>query len=128
MRSDLLSLLPLHITDPSYTLSITRLTTMHHQIEIQEKFEALLKTDYSTLQPINKWKQTMWHQDGNIIVSLVLLSKKIKFCFFNNPNIELDKLQRWGSTVYSQNLEYKNQDVVDWDRVRELVEDTLAIY
>jgi len=67
----------------------------------------------------------MWQKDGNLIVSLVFLSKKMKFCFFNVPDIELDKLQRWGSTIFSQNLEYDDGNAIDWNRISELIEVTI---
>lgn len=98
---------------------------MIYQIEIQGKFEELLKLKFPTLEPTNKWNQTMWHIEGKPIVSLIHLSKKTKFCFFNNPDIELDKTQRWGSTVYSQNLEYSVNDSVNWDKVGKLIQNTI---
>jgi len=97
---------------------------MNYQIETQEKFEKLLQTKFTQLKPINKWRQTMWHLNGKVIVSLVHLTKKSKFCFFNNPEIELDRLQRWGSTVYSKNLEFINNQV-EWDAISNLIENTI---
>ena len=69
---------------------------MNYQVEIQEKFEKLLSTKFSQLQPVNKWNQTMWQVNGKVMVSLVHLSNKSKFCFFNNPQLELDKHQKKG--------------------------------
>ncbi len=94
-------------------------------LEHQSQFETLLGTSFPSLQPIKKWNQTMWHNDGDIIVSLIFLSKKMKFCFFNNPDLELDKLQRWSATIYSQNLEFSYEDSVNFDRIKSLIEDTI---
>lgn len=98
---------------------------MMNQIEIQEKFKELLAAKFPQLEPINKWRQTMWQLDGKVIVSLVHLSKKSKFCFFNNPNLVLDKLQRWSSTIYSNNLEISEVDEVSWESVSRMIEDTI---
>jgi hypothetical protein len=100
---------------------------MNIKIEIQEEFENLIKNEYPLLEPIKKWNQKMWHKKGNLIVSLIFLSKKLKFCFFNNPNIELHKLQRWSSTIYSQNLEYKSNDEINWDKIRSLINETIKV-
>ncbi len=100
---------------------------MNFEIETQTQFEKLLECEFPTLEPINKWNQTMWHKEGHLIISLIFLSKKFKICFFNNPNITLHKLQRWSSTIYSQNLEYKNDDKVDWDKIQELLNNTIQI-
>jgi hypothetical protein len=67
----------------------------------------------------------MWHMDGDLIVSLIHLSKKSKFCFFNNDNIELGKMQRWSATIYSHNLEYAAAADVDWGKVDELIQNTI---
>ena len=99
---------------------------MINQIEIQEKFEELLASKFFQLQPVNKWKQTMWHIDGEIIVSLVHLSKKSKFCFFNNPGLNLDKVQRWSSTIYSNNLEINEANEVNWESISDLIENTIC--
>ena len=95
------------------------------QVEIQTKFEKLLATKHGELKPIKKWKQTMWHLNGKIVVSLVHLSKGSKFCFFNNPKLELDKLQRWGSTIYSQNFEIEQNTIIDWDNISYWITDTI---
>jgi uncharacterized protein YdhG (YjbR/CyaY superfamily) len=52
---------------------------MINQIDIQTKFEELLQLKFPHLQPINKWKQTMWHIDGNLINSSF---KKNQILFF----------------------------------------------
>ncbi len=98
---------------------------MNYQIDIQAKFEKLLKTKYSQLQPINKWRQPMWHLNGKVVVSLVHLSNKSKFCFFNNPELALDKLQRWGSSIYSQNLEVEQNTDIDWNNISYWIADTI---
>lgn len=100
---------------------------MIYQIDIQEKFDKLIQTKFSELKPINKWNQTMWHKDGSVIVSLVHLSKKSKFCFFNNPNLEVGKVQRWGSTIYSQNLEVSQNEHVDWEFVSKQITNTILL-
>ena len=94
---------------------------MNTEIEIQEEFEKLIQSDYPFLTPIQKWNQKMWHQDGELIISLIFLSKKMKFCLFNNPTIELDKRQRWSATIYSQNLEYHYEDTIDWKKIKQLI-------
>ena len=98
---------------------------MDYQVETQYKFEKLLATKFSQLQPINKWRQTMWHLNGNLIVSLVHLSNKSKFCFFNNPELVLDKLQRWSSSVYSQNLEIDQNTKIDWKKISYRISETM---
>ncbi len=98
---------------------------MNFQIDTQEKFEKLLKTRFGQLQPINKWRQMMWHLDGQIVVSLVHLSNKSKLCFFNNPELILDKNQRWGSTIYSTNLEIEPKMDIDWNSVSNWISDTI---
>lgn len=98
---------------------------MNREIEIQEKFETIVKSRYPVLQPIQKWNQRMWIREEKIIVALIFLSKKLKFCFFNNPNIELDKLQRWSSTIFSYNLEYENDELIEWDNVKHLIDSTI---
>ena len=52
----------------------------------------------------------MWHKDGELVVSLIFSKEKLKFCFFNNQNIKLDKHQRWSTTIFSENLEVENQE------------------
>lgn len=93
--------------------------------DIQAEFEKLLLSKFSFLQPVGKWQQIMWHKEGNLIICLVFSAKKIKFCFFNNPNLTLDKLQRWSTTIYSQNLEISNGDKVNWEKIEELIVNTL---
>ena len=66
----------------------------------------------------------MWHLNGKVVVSLVHLSNKSKFCFFNNPDLESDKLQRWGSTVYSQHLEIEQNTKIDWRNISDWIRDT----
>ena len=100
---------------------------MINQIDIQTHFEELLRTKFPHLQPIGKLRQTMWHIEGNLVVSLVHLSKKTKFCFFNNANLALDKIQRWGSTIYSHNLEYTDENEVNWDEVSEFIQNTIDV-
>jgi len=95
------------------------------RLDTQAHFEQLLLSQFPFLEPIDKWKQTMWNKEGQLIVSLVFLSQKVKFCFFNNPIIELDKLQRWGSTISSQNLEYDNRSPINWRKVQELIDSTI---
>ncbi|MEM6815917.1 MAG: hypothetical protein AAF600_16275 [Bacteroidota bacterium] len=91
------------------------------QQKIQDSFENLLAEKFPELKPIEKWKQTMWHQNGDLVVSLVPLSKKVKFCFFNCPHLELDKTQRWGTTTTSENLEIPDGSVVDWEQIEQLL-------
>ena len=98
-----------------------QIVIMNRTIEIQEKFENLIQSKYPFLDPVEKWNQKMWHKEGKLIVSLIFLSKKLKFCFFNNPNIKLDKLQRWSATIYSQNLEYQNDEEINWDKIQNLI-------
>lgn len=98
---------------------------MNTEIEIQDEFEKLIKSDYPFLVPIQKWNQKMWHKDGKLIISLIFLSKKIKFCLFNNPTIELDKRQRWSAMIYSQNLEYHYDDTIDWEKIKKLIDKNL---
>lgn len=100
---------------------------MTDQINLQQKFEDILAKDFSQLQPINKWKQTMWHLDGNLVVSLVHLSKKSKFCFFNNSNLEVGTIQRWGSTTYSNNVEVTSAVNVDWDQISRFIKETSEV-
>lgn len=100
---------------------------VNKEIEIQEEFEHLIKSEYPFLDSVEKWNQKMWHKEQNLIVSLIFLTKKIKFCFFNNPNIELHKLQRWSSTIYSQNLEYQYNDEISWDKIRKLINETVKV-
>ena len=95
------------------------------QTKIQAHFNKLLADKYPMLQPIDKWKQVMWHQDGDLIVSLVLLQKKVKFCFFNSSNLTLNKTQRWGTTITSENLEVENGEAVDWERIDMLLKKML---
>jgi hypothetical protein len=92
------------------------------EIEIQNEFEKLIKCNYPFLAPIQKWNQKMWHQEGELIISLIFLSKKMKFCLFNNPDFELDKRQRWSATIYSQNLEYHYEDTIDWEKINKLID------
>lgn len=94
---------------------------MNTEFEIQEEFEKLIKREYPFLAPFKKWNQKMWHKEGALVVSLIFLSKKLKFCFFNNPNIELHKLQRWSSTIYSYNLEYDYDEKINWEKIRKLI-------
>lgn len=101
---------------------------MTDQINLQQKFEEILAKDFSQLQPINKWRQTMWHIDGKLVVSLVNLSKKSKFCFFNNPNLEVGIVQRWGSTTYSNNIEVNGAAEVDWKTIIKLLRDTFLTH
>ena len=108
----------------SYSFSNSK-KIMTYQIDLQTKFEKLLSTKHSQLKPINKWRQTMWHIDEKIIVSLVHLSNKSKFCFFNNPVLKLDKLQRWGSSVYSQNLEIEQDTNINWNDISNWITDTI---
>ena len=70
----------------------------------------------------------MWHIDGHLVVSLVHLSKKSKFCFFNNPNLEIGIVQRWGSTTYSNNVEVIGAEEVDWKTIAKLVRDTILTH
>ena len=91
---------------------------------IQTKFENLLQKKFSYLQPVEKWKQTMWHKNGELVVSLIFSKEKLKFCFFNNPNIKLDKHQRWSTTIFSENLEVENQEKVNWKIIEELIDKT----
>ena len=63
----------------------------------------------------------MWHQDGELIISLIFLSKKMKFCLFNNPTIKLDKRQRWSPLNFSENLEYHYKDTIDWEKINQLI-------
>ncbi len=92
---------------------------------LQKKFEQLLSKKFSNLQPTIKWNQTMWQMDGNLIVALVFLSNKVKICFFNNYEVELDKLQRWSASIFSQNLEFDSKSEVDWDEITMLIDDTI---
>ena len=101
---------------------------MTDQINLQQKFEEILARDFVQLQPVKKWRQTMWHLDGNLVVSLVHLSKKSKFCFFNNPNLEIGKIQRWGSVTYSNNVEVTAVDELDWKEISKLIRETLEAY
>ncbi|QCX01336.1 DUF1801 domain-containing protein [Aggregatimonas sangjinii] len=91
------------------------------QHTIQESFKNLLAEKFPELKPIEKWKQTMWHHNGDLVVSLVPLSKKVKFCFFNTPHLELDKTQRWGTTTSSENLEIPEGSLVDWEQIETLI-------
>ncbi|GEM_PF-2538624 len=96
------------------------------EVATQVRFENLLSSKFPSLEAIKKWNQTMWHKEGKLIVSLIFLSQRMKFCFFNNPNLELDKLQRWSSSVYSQNLLVENVSVIDWSKVENAIGDTIA--
>lgn len=98
------------------------------KLELETKFEKIIIAKYPILQPVDKWKQIMWHKEGNLIVSLMFSTKKLKFCFFNNPNIKLDKLQRWSTTIYSQNLEITDESKIDWNIIEELTNDTIKNY
>ena len=69
----------------------------------------------------------MYHIDGKIIVSLVHLSNKSKFCFFNNPHLELDKLQRWSQTIFSHNLEINKNSNIEWESISSLIESCVKI-
>ena len=89
--------------------------------DVQTKFENLLEKKFSYLQPVEKWKQTMWHKDGELVVSLIFSKEKLKFCFFNNPNTKLDKHQRWSTTIFSENLEIENQKEIDWEVIEKLI-------
>lgn len=100
---------------------------MTDQINLQQKFEEILAKEFPQLQPVKKWRQTMWHLDGNLVVSLVHLSKKSKFCFFNNPNLEIGKIQRWGATIYSNNLEVTSEQNVDWDQISKMIKETSEV-
>ncbi len=104
------------------------LTDTAFRTDVQAKFEELLKARFPILQPTDKWKQIMWHKEGNLIVSLVLSTNKLKFCFFNNPNLKLDKLQRWSTTIYSQNLEIINEREIVWDEIEALIDSTVKNY
>jgi hypothetical protein len=109
------------------------MTTTNHllvkqwQGEIEQQFHTILKKSFPKLKAENKWKQTMWHLNERIIVCLVFGKNKIKFCFFNNPSIKLDKLQRWSQTIYSKNLEIENSNLVDWEYVEELIKKTINL-
>ena len=94
---------------------------MNREIEIQEEFEKLITREFPFLTPTQKWNQKMWHQDGELIISLIFLSKKMKFCLFNNPTIKLDKRQRWSATIFSENLEYHYEDTIDWEKIKKLI-------
>ena len=89
------------------------------------KFETMLKSKFPFLQLVEKWKQTMWHKNGDLIVALIFSSKKIKFCFFNNQNIKLNKHQRWSNNIFSENLEIQNKNEIDWKIIEELIENTI---
>ena len=91
-------------------------------------FENLLESKFPFLEPVQKWKQTMWHRDGKLIICLVFSTKKLKFCFFNTPNLILDKLQRWGTTVFSQNLEIENVNDIDWEKIEALIDETIKFH
>jgi hypothetical protein len=99
-----------------------------NQIVIQEKFEAILQEKYPLLEPIDKWKQTMWHLNENLVVSLIFSSKKLKFCFFNNSSLKLDKNQRWSTTIFSENIEYGYEDIINWKKIEGLIESTVINY
>lgn len=92
---------------------------------IQKTFETILAEKFPELQPVNKWKQTMWHLNGDLVVSLVPLAKKVKFCFFNSPHLKLDKTQRWGTTTSSENLEIPNGTDIDWKQIEKLLTEIL---
>ena len=100
------------------------LTENEIKIELQSEFGKLLVAKFPFLQPVDKWKQMMWLKEGKLIVSLIFSAKKIKFCFFNNPNLKLDKLQRWSAAIYSQNLEIAYGDTVDWETIEKITRDT----
>ncbi len=95
------------------------------QEEIDQDYHTLLKNSFPKLKAENKWRQTMWHINERIIVCLVFGKNQVKFCFFNNPTIKLDKLQRWSQTIYSQNLEIKNEQFVNWEYVEKLINTTI---
>lgn len=95
------------------------------QEEIDQHYHTLLKNSFPKLKAENKWRQTMWHINERIIVCLVFGKNQVKFCFFNNPTIKLDKLQRWSQTIYSQNLEIKNEQFVNWEYVEKLINTTI---
>ena len=92
----------------------------------QYKFENLLRSKFPFLQAVRKWRQIMWHNNGQLIVSLVFLSRKMKFCFFNSE-IELDVLQRWGSSVYSHNLEYAYGAQINWNQIERFIQHTIDL-
>ena len=104
------------------------LTDTAFRTEVQVQFEELLKVKFPILQPTSKWKQIMWHKEEKLIVSLVFSTNKLKFCFFNNPNLKLDKLQRWGTTIYSQNLEISDASEIVWKEIEALINDTVDNY
>ncbi len=95
------------------------------KIDIQTKFEKLLATKFPLLKSVDKWNQEMWHNNGNLVISLIFLKKTFKFCFFNNSNLQLDKLQRWSTTIYSRNYEFGNDEKIDWFKIEKLIEETL---
>ncbi len=105
----------------------TNLQVMQWQDEVDQHFHKLLKNSFPKLKAENKWKQTMWHINERIIVCLVFGKNQIKFCFFNNPTIKLDKLQRWGQTIHSQNLEIENGNFIDWQYVEDLIKQTIDL-
>lgn len=37
------------------------------------------------------------------------------------------KIQRWGSTIYSQNLEVSENEKVDWESVSEHIANTISL-
>ena len=97
------------------------------QDEIELHYHKLLETSFPALKAEHKWKQNMWHLNERIIVCLVFGKNQIKFCFFNNPSIKLDKLQRWSQTTYSQNLKIENGNFIDWQYVEELIKKTINL-
>jgi uncharacterized protein YdhG (YjbR/CyaY superfamily) len=93
--------------------------------KIQTEFESLLKSKFPSLKPMEKWKQTMWHLNGNTIVSLVFLKNKIKFCFFNSDNLDINIVQRWSASIFSLNMEYNYEETINWEKIHELIEQTI---
>lgn len=94
--------------------------------KLQKDFENFLKSKFPSLNSIEKWKQTMWHLDGNLIVSLVTSKNKIKFCFFNVDKLDLKVLQRWSASTFSFNLDYNYEDKINWDKIKRIIEQTLT--
>ncbi len=101
---------------------------MLDQTELQENFEQLIADKYSQLQATTKWNQTMWHINGDLVVSLIHMANKSKFCLFNNDELDLDKLQRWNTTTYSKNLEVHDSKSIDWSLLSEMIDQTISQY
>jgi uncharacterized protein YdhG (YjbR/CyaY superfamily) len=93
--------------------------------KLETEFESFLKSKFPSLKSIEKWKQTMWHLNGNLIVSLVSSKNKIKFCFFNTDKLDVKVLQRWSASTFSLNLEYNYEDKINWKKIQEMIEQTI---